>query len=225
MPTVTELLTTINLEYRNTYTDAQKVSWMNTVQDQIFQRVRHEAEPFTFTTISGESYYALPSDCDKKGIKQVAIETKASSGDYDTLRYVSVESDEYFSENDEFYSVEGTSNLFLNPVPTATDAGKKVYIYYNKRPAELSSASLSVTPDLEENFHELLILGVIERIARAQREHEDKQEYERDFNALLREYINQYKLQAPEYVKTKDVMPRRRGNISRRSRLSELIPD
>lgn len=211
MPTITELLTDIDLRYRNSFTTDQKVKWMNIVQVQIFQKVRHEAEPFYFTTVATQAFYPLPSDCDFKGVKQVAIETKASSGEYRPLEYVSVESTERFSEKDYFYSIQGESNLFLNPIPTSTDEGKRVYIYYNKKPAELSSSNTSATPDLEENFHELLVLGTLERIAMSRGEYEDKNNFANDFNLLLREYVNQYKLMQPEYYKTKDTMPYRKG--------------
>lgn len=213
MPTVQQLIDTINAEYRNTFTTVQKVSWMNTVQDQIFQKVRHEAIPYSFTTVADNAFYPLPADCDFKGIKQVVIETKAGSERYDDLPFISIESNVRLSDMVPFYSIQDGSNLFINPIPTDETEGKTVYLYYNKMPNELLSTAtgLTATPDLEEQFHELLVLGVMERIARARGEIEDKNNFAADFNALLREYVIQYKLMQPDNYKMQDNLPRRRG--------------
>lgn len=233
MSTVDELLTTVDTTYRNSFTDAVKVEYMDTTQKQIYQRVKHEAEPYTFPTVSGSDFYPLPDDCDPKGIKQVSIETKADSDKYITLRYVSLESNEMLSEQDLFYGVL-KRNLFLNPMPTTATAGKNVYMYYNKRPADLSStvAGLLLTPDLEEDFHELLVLGCLVRIARARQEGEDQAMFLRDYQLLLKDYIDQFKVVFPEFPQQKDVSrSRRRGSVYMRGgrfqgrRLSELIPD
>lgn len=211
MPTVQQILDKVNL-YRNSYTNEQKVGWMDTVQRQIFQDVPHEAPPYTFTTIADYAFYALPEDADPLGIKQVVIETAVGSGKFKALRYVSVESSDRFNEQSEFYSINGNQNLFLNPLPTSETEGKTVYIYYNKRPEALTIASLSTAPELEEDFHELLELGVKARIARERGEVTDKNNFEADYNALYLQYVKRYKNNFPEYPKTKDVMPSmRRG--------------
>lgn len=228
MPTVQQLLDTINTTYRNSYSTSQKIEWMDTVQRQIFQLVRHEAIPYNFVTVSDFAYYSLPGDCDPMGIKQITIETGVGTGSYRDLRFVSVESNEHVDSSTEFYSVEANQNLFINPLPNADTAGRNVYMYYNKRPAALSSANLSATPDLEADFHELLIIGTIERIARARGEVDDKNMFAADFNILLRDYKNMYKQVYPEYTRPRDVMPKRRGHISiknRRGIPSGWIPD
>jgi hypothetical protein len=228
MPTIQEILNEIDLTYRNTYTVAQKVGWMDTQQRQIFQKVPKESPPYIFTTIADSAFYALPDDCDRFGIKQVTIETKAGSERYDTLTYVSLESNQEVGTGSRLYSVL-QNNLFLNPMPTAEDEGKKVYILYNHRPAALTIADLSATPELEEDFHELLLLGVLERIARARGEIEDKNNFATDFNILFADYEKMYKLRQPEYYKVNDNLPMRRGSRNnsrwaRNSRIADLIP-
>ena len=228
MPTIQEILDKVNL-YRNSYDTSVKVDWMDTVQRQIFQDVPHEALPYSFTTVSGFAYYGLPEDCDPLGVKQVTIETSVGSGRYRNLRFVSIESNERFHESDEFYSVMSNQNLFINPLPTDANEGKTVYIYYNKRPATLSVVDLSAVPELEEDFHELLELGVKARIARERGEVTDKNNFEADYNVLYMQYVKRYKNNFPEYSKTKDVMPNmRRGGraIGRRNGSGrwDLIP-
>ncbi len=227
MSTVQQILTKVDLQYRNSYTPSQKVDWMDTVQRQIFQKVKHEAPPYVFTTVSGYAFYPLPSDCDPKGVKEVTIETKADSEKYVTLNFKNVSSNEIVSELLQFYSIQGNENIFINPIPTDETEGKNVYVIYNKKPTALSStdAGLAATPDLEVDFHELLELGVLERIARARGEITDKNNFAADFNILMREYMDQFKEVLPEYIKTKNVLPQRR-NYGRRGRyLSDLIPE
>jgi len=213
MPTVQQLINTVDTTYRNTYSVAQKVEWMDTVQKQIFQLVRHEAPPYVFQTVEGFAFYALPFDCDPMGIKQVTIETSPGSGVYRDLRFVPVESNERLDAAAEFYSIAANQDLYINPIPNAETSGRNVYLIYNKRPASLSVANLDAIPDLEEDFHELLVIGTLERIARARGEIDDKNMFAGDFNMLLREYKNMYKQVKPEYTQMIDNLPRRRGQV------------
>lgn len=229
MSTVQQILTSVKL-YRSTYTDAQIVDWMDKVQRQIYQDVPHEAAPYLFTTVDGFAFYALPSDCDPMGVKQVSIEKKAGTEKYHTLPFLSVESNMQLSAQSEFYSVQGNENLYLNPIPTTTTAGKKVYLIYNKRPAALSIASLTATPDLQEDFHELIELGAKARVARERGEVVDKNNFEADFKELFVKYRDRYVKVYPEYPQVKDTMPRsnRRTTGRRYGRnrsVSDLIPD
>lgn len=227
MSTVQEILTAVK-RYRNPYTDAEIVKWMDTVQRQIYQDVPHEAEPYNFTTVLDYAHYALPSDCDPMGVKQVSIETAVGSGKYDTLDFISVESNQQLSLDTPFYSVQGNENLFLNPLPTATTAGKKVYVIYNKRPAALSStaAGLLLTPDLNEDFHELIELGAKMRVARERGEVTDKNNFEGDYKELFIKYKTRYAKVYPEYPRVKDVMPsrNRRGRNYRGQSIQDYIP-
>lgn len=220
MPTIQEIIDEVDLTYRNTYTPEQKIKWMDAVQRQIFQVVPKESPPYVFTTVAGFSFYALPEDCDRFGIKEVTIERAAGTEKYDTLPYISIESNQEIGETSKFYSVL-QDQILINPLPNADSEGKKVYVIYNHRPAQLNDPDS--IPELEEDFHELLTLGVLERVARARGEIEDKNNFANDYNLLFRQYKEIYKLRQPEYYKINDVLPRRRGSV-RSSRVSDLIP-
>lgn len=211
IPTVQQLLDDINDRYRNTFTDTQKVRWMNRVQEQIFQYVPHESPPFTFTTVAETSYYALPSDCEPQLIKYLTIERKATTDDFKQLTYKQPE--ETVGENEEFYTIVNDL-IYINPKPTSTTEGKDVYLYYNKKPAEISTSGLSATPDLEENFHELLVYGVLERVCAARKDSIMKSNYASDFEFLFNRYQKIYKNTKAEFVRTIDRLPKR--GISRR---------
>lgn len=229
MPTVSDLLNTVDTTYRNSYSQSQKIQWMNETQRQIFQLVKHEAPPHTFVTIADISQYDLPDDCDPKNIKSVVIQRGMyPQYDYDKesfweLQFVSIDSNQYIDRVGRWYSVVENSKIFLNPLPTTNTEGLIVYVYYNKKPAALT---LNAVPELEESFQELLILGCLERIARARGEYDDKNVFANDFQALLREYQKQYREPYPEYSPPKDMLPNRRGHalVNNRGR-RRVYPD
>jgi len=206
MPTVQQILDDIDSRYRNTFTDAQKVDWMNTVQKQIFQFVPHEATPYTFTTVADTSFYALPSDCEPQNINHITIERKAGAEDFKELEYK--DQSAVVNDTQEFYTILNNM-IYINPKPTSTTEGKDVYLYYDKKPTALSTTSLGATPDLEENFHELLVFGVLERVCAARKDSAMKSNYANDFEFLFNRYQDIYKNTYPEYLVTKDVLPKR----------------
>jgi hypothetical protein len=229
LPSVSDLLNTIDTTYRNSYSQSQKIQWMNETQRQIFQSVKHEAPPHTFVTISNISQYYLPADCDPKNIKSVVIQRGMypqydyDNPSFDELQFVSIDSNRYIDRTGHWYSVVENSKLFLNPLPETNTEGLVVYVYYNKKPAALT---LNAVPDLEESFQELLALGCLERIARARGEYDDKNVFANDFQALLREYQKQYREPYPEYSTPKDMLPNRRGHslVNNRGR-RRVYPD
>ena len=99
----------------------------------------------------------------------------------------------------------------INPVPDVDTAGKNVLILYTYRPQKLVHTDLSQVPELEEDFHELLVLGTLERIARARGEIEDKNNFASDYNVLLRSYEKMYGYTQPEYNRINDVLPKRKN--------------
>jgi hypothetical protein len=221
MSTVQQLLDDINLRYRNTFTTDQKVFWMNQVQRHIYQVVRHESEPFLFTTVADIAFYPLPDDCDIKGIEQITIQidndTDIKKQDYEQLEYR--RKDEPASVGDRFYSLVGR-DIFLYPIPTTDTAGRNVYIYYAKTPKELLSTNLTAEPDLDKNFQELLVLGTLERICAARKDVQMKNNYASDFMVLLDDYEFMYKMTDPEFLQPIDVLPRRGryGTVARVAR-------
>lgn len=186
--TLQQLLDDINLRYRNTFTDAQKVAWMNQVQRQIFSQVPHEATPYTFPTVDSQAWYPLPADCRPNKIRKVEIET-ATANDFDELPFRAI--DDRVNRTDSFYSLV-QQTMYLNPVPDGATAGRDIFIYYYKSPTELSSTALTVTPDLETEYQELLILGTLERIAGARKDVVMKNNYADDYAVLFAEYKREF---------------------------------
>lgn len=210
MPTLQQLLNTIDTTYRNAYTVEQKVEWLDTTQRQIFQVIPKESIPFEIITQSQVAYYALPEDCDRQSIKSITIETKPGSKEYTELDYISSSSNQTITKDTPFYTLlDGM--MMINPVPDVDTAGKNVLILYTYRPQKLVHTDLSQVPELEEDFHELLVLGTLERIARARGEIEDKNNFASDYNVLLRSYEKLYGYTQPEYKRVNDVLPKRKG--------------
>lgn len=224
MPTVQQLLDDINLRYKNSLTTAQKIYWMNRVQKEIFQEAPHEAPPYYFTTVDRQSFYPLPSDCDPDDIIKVTIETKPGSNEYDPLTYKEFSSDEIVSAQDKFYTTYDR-NIYINPQPTTETAGRKVYIYYNKKPAELSETNLSASPDLQEAYQDLLVYGTIISIAEANEDVAMVNNYVGKYNALLRKLQLEKLHKMPKYPSTKNVLPRRISMSQKyKNSVWELLP-
>lgn len=220
MPTVQQLLNDIDVRYKNGYTDAEKIFWMNQVQKQIYQRVPHESPPYAFVTVADQAFYALPTDCDLRGIKQVTlqIDNDTTAGDKDFIKLPYKRKDEPADTYERFYSLV-ERNLFLNPMPDTNTADRDVYLYYDKKPTDLTTTTQ--TPDLDENFHELLIYGTLERVTGARKDSTMKSNYANDFNILFAQYEQMYQPNFPEYVTTRDVLPKR-GR--KRKSVVSLIP-
>lgn len=206
MSTVQQLLDDINLRYKNTFSTAQKVVWMNEVQKELFQKARVEAVPFYFTTVSGQSWYALPNDCDPDDIQRLTIETGVGTGYYNPLPFKRM--DEEISESEEFYTIQ-TTNTFLNPVPTTTTAGRRVHIYYFKKPIELSETALSASPELQEAYQPLLKLGVLIIMAQANEDAVMANNFTTEYNTMERQLKLERYNQAPVYPVVKDVRKKR----------------
>ncbi|MCL6479073.1 MAG: hypothetical protein K6T65_11775 [Peptococcaceae bacterium] len=222
MPTIQQLLDDIDLRYPNSLTIAQKLYWMNRIQKEIFQEAKHEAPPYYFTTVSGQSFYPLPSDCDPDDIIKFTIETKSGSNDYNPLTFREFDSDEYVASTDEFCTVFN-GNIYLNPQPTVSTAGRKVYVYYNKHPAELSESNLSASPDLQEAYRDLLVFGVVRNIAQAMKNVEIANNYASEYNVLMRKLLVEKYNKMPKYPATKDVYLRRYWRSKARERIEVVV--
>ena len=195
--TLQEILNDIDLRFRNSFTTAQKVAWMNMVQRQIFTKVPHEAVPYTFPTVTDQAWYPLPADCKPKGIRRIEIETSAAD-DYEELPYMDLNAN--VSDTESFYSLI-QQTMYINPVPDTTTAGRDVYIYYYKSPTELSATALTATPDLETEYQELLVLGTLKRIAQARKDVVMVNNYGADYDELFDEYKSEFYDNTPPRVR------------------------
>jgi hypothetical protein len=164
-----EILSDVNLLVPNSINDQSKVRWLNQVQRQMY---RDYAFPITsqhFETEPGRSLYLLPDNCDRDRIINVVV------GDRE-YTYKSVDQD----AGSYCYTII-EDQLWLYPTPsTWTDA----YLNFKPRPRDLRVDMQDAKPDFPEDFHELLVLGVALRVARASQNPQLTRELQGDFDAL-----------------------------------------
>lgn len=221
LPTVQQLLTDIDIRFPNAISDEQKIYWMNRVQAEIFQDAKHEAPPYYFSLAESASFYELPSDCETEDIIKALMETSLASGEFRLIPYREFASTDSVASSEVFYTTFNNA-IYLNPVPTATTAGVKVYLYYYKSPAEINTSSLSSSPDLDKNYQDLLVYGVLAKVAQANLDVSMANNYISEYNTLLRRLQLEKLHKMPKYPSTKDVMPKS-GAVSRRRDRIEVI--
>lgn len=138
----------------NSYDTAQKVSWLNEVNNEFFDVVKIPAVyPFT-SNRSGS--YVLPATVRSKNVDLVTVGTrKYSSAQYEDLH----PGRSYWTLND----VDQTLTIVPDPL-----TGENGMVRYRRIPTTTFVAgTLTAAPDAPEEYHWLYILGLCERIAKA----------------------------------------------------------
>jgi hypothetical protein len=151
--TVQEMLDELQLKYPHAYTNTQVVNRFDRLQKRLF-RYLNTLTYATTTTVNGTATYA--TTLDSRQIRKVTVD----GIDYE---YWTPEQDKLARY---WYWQGGNINLF----PTPNRSGLTIEIWGYKVPATLSVGSLAVTPDLESDYHMILVYGVAKEIAEDQRD-------------------------------------------------------
>jgi hypothetical protein len=184
--TLQEILEDVDGRVANVISTSQKVKWINQIQRQLFRDYPLPEGVRWFLTVPGLAFYELPEDCVEGRITHVVVGQK---------EYPYRES--YEPSTQKFWNiVSGT--LFLNPVP---DDQYDVFVYYRRRPKDLSESDLNSVPNLPEDYHELLVLGCAKRVAQAQRDVELANNFEMDFRELVARAAKDLKKQRVERIR------------------------
>lgn len=195
MPTVTELISDIDERVPNLTSLSRKIDWMNKVQNQLHRLVPNQST-LEIVSVANVSHYNLSEGCNLKNILSVVVGNKH----YPYKRY-------YSSGMGAYCYAAPDNKLGIFPTPEQTDI--PITIIYNKPPTPLSDQDLSYIPDLLEDYHELLVYGVIIRIAKVNEDVDLANAYTADFEELLMEMRLQSLDEYPAYPSTEDVMKRK----------------
>lgn len=202
-----EILQDTDGRVANVLARSEKVRWLNQIQRRVFRNVNI---PMTLylETIAGQTVYPLDPDFPTDRIYRVTV---------DNVEYPYRRLDQ--PQGRRFYYLL-LNHLAIEPMPMEDGLG--IWVFYNKRPLELldglTTAEIEaltdeelqeVIPELPVDYHELYVLGLCEKIAKAKEDVPLANNYVGDFNKLLAEMILQLMNQQPEYPATRDV--NRRG--------------
>lgn len=139
----------------NAFTPADKVAWLNVVNQAFFDVVKiplHER----FNVTKEESTYTLDSGIRAKNIDKVTV----GYSDYDSALTAEQQAGRAlwdFNDSDH--------KLTLLPTPIQSDFG--VVRYFRIGTTTFVSTTLTANPDAPPEYHHLYVLGLAERIAQA----------------------------------------------------------
>lgn len=161
--TVRQIIADIDRRYPNTYTDEDKISWINDTMRQIYNDIAVK-DFYGFYTRKGQNIYTLPEDCDMRDIKSVEISEKPKTGydDNDVGRFYEL----HFALRDQdmfAHSFFDAMNGMIGIFPTPDASGYKVNIYYGKRPKMITSLDDYI--QLDDQYVDLVKYNVIAIIA------------------------------------------------------------
>jgi hypothetical protein len=153
MPTVQQLLTQVDDQYPNSFTDAQLLNWGNEILRKVW-KFMNEDEIYTFSLVANQAIYSLPSDglaVDKIDVVEVATDSSLNywkpyffKGLLDT------------TEKSTYFYDAYNSNFGIYPAPdiAITDGGR---IFYGAKFSQMSASALTVVPRVNEDYHSLIV--------------------------------------------------------------------
>jgi hypothetical protein len=210
VPTVQQLINKVDKRYPipSSWNNDDVIDVFNDEMRHIFRELQLKTV-YEFTTIADQPFYSMASDMEIEFIEYVGITSDTT-----------VTADSYFREYEyepdmnktlcgyKYGSTPGGENLIIYPIPDTTGENAKV-IYY-KRPTLLSS--LTETPELEEDWHMILVYAAIIEIA-GSGDNPDiaiVNNYTRKYNDIMEQILQSRYERLPKYPRTKDVMKRGR---------------
>lgn len=169
MSTVQQICDFADRKYPNSETDANKVSDLNDIHKRVYVKIaklKNELEPYEITTIANQLTYNLPSDCSIDNIVSVKVPqstTITASTEWDEYNFAGVNDD---TTSGYWYGDGGNGLIALlkDDLPIST-AGLSIRLFYYKRPNALSSADMTATPELDEDYHDVLKFQLVSELA------------------------------------------------------------
>lgn len=180
--TVTELLAELLLKYPHAYTNADIVPRMDRLQKRIFRKL-NTINYATTTTIANTATYA--TTLKSQQIRKITVDAV----DYG---YWTPEEDKPARY---WYWNNGNITLF----PTPLTSGLTIEIWSYRVPTTLSTGSLGSSPDLDGDFHMLLVYGVAKEICEDLRDGSMAVAMATAYNDLYEEMMQAYQ-NAETYV-------------------------
>ncbi|MBB6694377.1 hypothetical protein H7B90_23555 [Cohnella xylanilytica] len=204
------ILDDVDLRYRNTFTEQQKLIWFNEEQQELFDVLELDSPPYAFVTVAGENFYPFPDQFDFSKIKTVTMQIDSTLSN---PPYVEIP----FNRND--FDVDSSWNYWYTIVADAfylyyaggVPDAKTIYIYCEADPGQVTTDNINVSPDIPTKYQEILKLGILKRIAMARKDVLMYDNYNADYEQKIQEVLWQRKLKEPEWMQPTDVMPRTGG--------------
>lgn len=214
--TLQDLITDIDDRYSNSFTDAQKIRWINTSLLDVYTYIAVD-KISEVTTTADTAMYAFPDGCEAENVESMTISLSAETDDNE----VAQRSLKPLNLNDpiEQYSwvVPKDGYFIVYPTPTAT--GQVIRIYHQVKPTTYTESDLA-TADLEDelnsDYFEAVKLHVLFIMCEANDDIMKANNYAFRYNEELKKLKHYEYKKAGKYPTTRDVM--KMANRSYRTR-------
>lgn len=157
----------------NAYQPADKVIWLNEVNNEFFDIVKIPMIS-KFDTVSNVSEYSLPSDVRTKNIDLVRV---------GLLQYRSMQNEDVLPAQNYWIFDDNMKKITLSPAPYRTDV--MIVRYHRIATSTFVSSNLQVTPDAPPEYHWVYTLGLCARIAKAQDDINKANNYSAEYQNAL----------------------------------------
>lgn len=207
MTTATTLLTDINLRYRNTYTEAQKCTWMNDEQNEIIDLFKIDIGSINFPLITDTEFYTIPieiENIDQIRTATIQINDDATYPEFVQLDYKRDGNNVYVDENAYWYTIVGES-LYIN-VPGGAVTDRQVYFYLDGASEAITAGTSTV--NVPRKYLEILKLGTLKRIAGARKDVQMYNNFNTEREKIIDDMLWTVQMSEPEFTSPGDAMPR-----------------
>jgi hypothetical protein len=170
---LTEIIAEIDEKYPNAFTNDSKVRKINKLQKKIFRRHVTRTVVESVAILTGVPVYPLTYSPEK--IREVLVNGKK-------YEYRQLESD---GLAEFYYELDAGIGIY----PTPTEDGTMI-IYHYQEPAPLSASDLSASPDLDEDYHDLLVYGVCKELAESYKEFDTANGFVTQYKEELNNFLD-----------------------------------
>lgn len=159
MATLGTLLKLADSMYPNAVPVEDKVDYMNMALDELSKHFGYIVEDDTVVTVADQDSYDFPTGVsDVSDIISLAVANQATPTDrYDYTQYHIARAEQNPMAYNSFYQIfdsTGAKKFVLYPEPTTDDY--EIIIRYRKKLTRLNASDLSVEPEFNERYHNLL---------------------------------------------------------------------
>lgn len=184
--TNSEIITEADILVPNEYVAADKVPWLNALNQEFFDVVKIP-QTATFTTTAATKTYTLTGTIKEKNIDKVM----AGYLKYRSLNYEDVQPGQnYFTFN------ESSNVLTLSSAPSQSGVSG-IARYAKSAVTTFTVAAVATqTPDAPGEYHWIIVLGLAEYIAKANEEDEKASNYGGQYRAALQTAAQNYQKEA-----------------------------
>lgn len=169
-----EILDEIAEKYPHSLSNASVIRKINQIQNELFRTTFRVKTVSLYNLQKGVFAYSLPFP------QTNIIEVVVCGEEYHYQDYRQ-------KSNSPFYYFIGTTGIGLYPTPKE-DVENGLSLFYFRYPAQLSEADLNAVPELDNDFHMLLVYGALVQIAETYADGAMVNNFTAKYNGLIEDF-------------------------------------